>query len=539
MEFLDPATGYSIFRLMLVSSFLAGCRWLFKNPSARGGLAMVLLLNLAAWAAYVAPLARPYGLHTNRDRAFNYGNAAIVANGWSPLNQVQIDFTNLEPFWSLVGALMAGLQPENVLGTYGLLTPLVILAVGTGLYGGLRDSADEADRWERVLIVFAVFGLASLSLSGQNPLRPFWVSMFLFKPNHAFAWALMGLAIRWRSNWVRLGLVLSLLAWVYIVYWAFFLPSLLIAAVLVPPARRHLNSLVAGAALSVTAAVPYILHLVRDFNPAATDKSSSHMWMDPVAAAIRLPHWISLDLGLLGALAVLGIISFRPTMTDRSAHLVGMGTVALILTIVYTAAAFRTGLPAPDEQHYHYRFALALLAGRGLAVGARRLEDLRGWRVGQGGAVVLALFIPLSFQAYWDPPTMDDYFRYDRVPITAKTLAYGAFVREQTPTEAVFLAGEDAANWIPILSGRRVLLAGVSLRPADLPKRKLVEREILFSRDPSRVRAAADQYGITHVAIDAAFLTSYGEDRFQGIAKAPEFELLFANSEVRILRIRK
>lgn len=539
MEFLDPATGYSIFRLMLVGSSLAGCRWLFKNPSARGGLAIVLLLNLAAWAAYVAPLARPYGLHTNRDRAFNYGNAAIVANGWSPLNQVQIDFTNLEPFWSLVGALMAGLQPENVLGTYGLLTPLVILAVGMGLYGGLRDSADEADRWERVLIVFAVFGLASLSLSGQNPLRPFWVSMFLFKPNHAFAWALMGLAIMWRSHWVRLGLVLSLMAWVYIVYWAFFLPSLLIAAFLLPPARRHLNSLVAGAALSVTAAVPYILHLVRDFNPAATDKSSSHMWMDPIAAAIRLPHWISLDLGLLGALAVLGIISFRPTMTDRSAHLVGMGTVALILTIVYTAAAFRTGLPAPDEQHFHYRFALALLAGRGLAVGAKRLEDLRGWRVGQGGAVVLALFIPLSFQAYWDPPTMDDYFQYDRVPITAKTLAYGAFVREQTPSDAVFLAGEDAANWIPILSGRRVLLAGVSLRPADLPKRKLVEREILFSRDPSRVRAAADQYGITHVAIDAAFLTNYGEDRFQGIAKAPEFELLFANSEVRILRIRK
>jgi hypothetical protein len=539
MEFTDPETGYSVFRLLLVASSMLVCRALFKRPSARRALSLVLLLNVVAWAAYVAPLARPYGLHTNRDRIFNLGNAAIVANGWSPLDQVQVGFTNLEPFWSTIGALMAGFRPENVLGTYGLLSPLVILAVGLGLYRGLRESASESDRWERVFIVFAVLGLASSSLSGQNPLRPHWVAMFLFKPNHAFAWALMGLAIACRASWVRLGLVLSLLSWVYIVYWAFFLPSLLIGAILLPAAQRQLRNLVIGVSISVFAAIPYVLHLSRDFNPVASDKSAAHMWKDGLGSAIALPHWISLDLGILGVVAVLGALSIRSSLTPRTSHLLGFGAVAVGLTLAYTIAASRAGLPAPDEQHYHYRFALALLAGRALAVAAGRIEKWAGWQTGQGAAVILGLFIPLSFHAYWDPPGMDDYFRYDRIPITEKTRAYGDFVRTQTPPDAIFLAGQEASNWIPVLSGRRVLLAGVSLRPADLPERKMVEREILFSRNPDRVRKAADRYGITHVAIDTAFLTDYGEERFQGISKAPEFELVFANSEVRILRIRK
>ena len=539
MEPLDPAVLYSAFRLVLVALALAACRGLFKNPSGRRGLWLVLAMNLAAWAAYVAPLARPYGLHTDRDRAFNYGNAAIVANGWSPLEQVQVGVTNLEPFWSLVGASLAAFRPQNVLATYGILSPLALLMVGLGLYRGLRESGDEHDRWERVFMVFAVFGLASLSLSGQNPLRPLWVAMFVFKPNHAFAWGLMGLAVAFRDRWIRLAFVLSLLCWVFIVYWAFLLPSLLLAAFFLPAPQRHWRSLAAGIGCSMVAAVPYVLHLMRDFNPMSTNTSSAHMWADPIAQAIRLPHWVSLDLGLLGVLALLGLRSAHSERTPRNAHVLGLGAVAFSLTVGYTIAAFWSGLPSADEQHYHFRFALALLAGNGLAVFARRLETFRGWRTGQGSAAVLALAIPLSFPAYWDPPGMDDYFRYDRIPITAKTLSYGAFVVENTPKDAVFLAGNEAANWIPILSGRRVLLAGPYLRPRDVVERRRVEEQILLSRDEETIRRAAAEYGITHVAIDSGFLLTYGEEKFKGIASLPAFELIFSNSEVRILRIRR
>lgn len=538
VEFADPTAGYSLFRVAIVAGSLVACWWLFKKPSATRALGLVLALNLLAWAAYVAPLERPYGVHTNRDRAFNYGNAAIVANGWSPMEQVQIGFTNLEPLWSLVGAALAGFNPGRVLSTYGILTPLVLLAVALGLYRGLAEDSSESDRWERVFIVFALCGLASTSLSGQNPLRPLWVAMFLFKPNHAFAWALMGLAVAYRKNWARLALVLSLLAWAFVIYWAFFLPSLLLAALLLPPPQREWRNLFAGIGVSILAAVPYVLHLMKDFSPVGAGAGSSHMWADPVAGAVRLPHWVTLDLGLLGILGLLGLVTAWSTRTVRDAHLIAIAGVATALTFMYTVAAFGRGLPSPDEQHYYYRFAVSLLAGKGLSVLARKFETLTSWRPGQGSALVLALVIPLSFQAYWDPPGMDDYFRFDRIPITRKTLAYGEFVRTNTPRNAIFLAGEEASSWIPILSGRRVLLAGLDLRPRDLAERKRVEREILLTRDPARIKAAAAEYGITYVGVDSGFLLAYGEERFRGIAAVPTFDLVFSNSEIRILRIR-
>lgn len=538
METWDLTVGYSVFRVLLVAAALLLCRSLFKRPAPTRALLLVLGINLLAWAAYVAPLARPYGLHTNRDRAFNYGNAAIVANGWSPLQQVQVDFTNLEPFWSLVGAALAGFNPANVIASYGLLSPLILLAVGLGLYFGFEEDNSERDRWERVLIVFSLLGLASISLSGENPLRPLWVAMFLFKPNHAFAWALMGLAVACRQSWLRLALVLSVLAWVFVIYWAFFLPSLVLATMLLPRGQRAWRSVAAGIGLSVVAAVPYILHLMRDFSPAGNDAGSTHMWADKMAGTVRLPHWVTLDLGVLGILALIGFATARRSQSARDAHLIAIAGVATVLTVIYTTAAYGTGLPSPDEQHYYYRFALSLLAGKGLAVLAQRLETHAGWRLGQGSALVLGLAIPLSFHAYWDPPGMDDYFKYDRTPITSKTRAYGEFVLKNTPAKAVFLAGEDASSWIPILSGRRVLLAGLNLRPRDLQARKRVEREILLSRDPVKIRAAAAEYGITHVALDSSFLLTYGEDRFAGIGSVAAFDLVFANSEIRILRIR-
>ena len=122
------------------------------------------------------------------------------------------------------------------------------------------------------------------------------------------------------------------------------------------------------------------------------------MWADPMAGAIRLPHWVTLDLGLLGVLALVGLLSARRRMTGRDAHLIGLGAVATGLAFVYTIAAFGTGLPAPDEQHYHFRFALSLLAGSGLASLARKIEASSGWGAGQGSALVLALMIPLSFR---------------------------------------------------------------------------------------------------------------------------------------------
>ena len=152
--------------------------------------------------------------------------------------------------------------------------------------------------------------------------------------------------------------------------------------------------------------------------------------------------------------------------------------------------------------------------------------------------LALALLLPLSFPIYWDPPSMDRYFELSRQKLRPKVLAYSQFVRENTRRDAVFLAGKEAASWIPALTGRRVVLAeGGMLMPPDREERKAVERTLLLSDDLAKIRAAAARYGVTHVAIDDALVQEYGVSGFDDLARAPVFKTVFANSAARIVAL--
>lgn len=192
---IDPlsplALAYVAFRFAYVLCGLIGLLWLWRRPRPLPALLLLVGLNLATWAASVAPLGRLYGLSEHLDRGFVVGMTATVATGHSPFEHTQVGFANLEPLWSALPAALALFRPENAIAVWFWLSPLALVVVGLGLYFGLRVSDLEDDAWERLLIVFAVLGLSSFSLSQRAPLPPFWSASFLLKPNHAAGWAML------------------------------------------------------------------------------------------------------------------------------------------------------------------------------------------------------------------------------------------------------------------------------------------------------------------------------------------------------------
>ena len=535
------AGAYMAFRFAYVGLGLLGAWALWRRPRPGAAVALVVLLNLAAWAAYVAPLGRPYAFGEPSDRSISMGNAATVATGNSPFEHVQVRFGNLEPFWSVAAAAIALFRPRWVYATYGLLSPLAIILVSVSLYRGLRVDDSEADRWERALVVLAVLGLSSFSMSQDTPVPALWAGNLLLKPNHAMGWGLLGVVVGMRTRgsppW-RLGLVLGVLAWAYLLGWVYLIAGLAVGALLLRQ-DRAVKGLALAVALSVLIAAPYLAHLARDYNPLRSEPASTQLWREQLGRELALPHWVTLDLGPLLLLGAAGAVVLWRRRSRRDVHLLGILAAAWTLWTVWAiVAVVMGGAPEPDEIYYFLRVCMAVAAGSALAALARYLERTRGLGAGRGHLVALAAALPLTFPAYWNPPTMDRYFNWCLAPVRPKVEAYGAWVRDNTPCDAVFLAGGEASTWIPALAGRRVLLLGAARPPADYAERKEVERVMLASRDPALILAAARRYGIGFVAIDDPMTKEYGAETLAGLGRLPVYEPVYASSAVRILRVR-
>lgn len=540
---LDPlALQYSLFRVGVVAFSLVACAWLWRRPRPLGALVLVLALNLAGWAAYILPLARLYGLQEHTDRGFNVGMAAVAAAGNSPFEHTQRGFANLEPLWSAALAALAFYRPENVMAVFFWLSPATIVLVALGLYRGLRVSPGEDDAWERVLVVFATLGLSSFSLSQGPPIPALWAANFLYKPNHVMGWALVGVAIgmaaREAPPW-RLGLVLGLLSWVFLLHWAFLLPGLAVGTWLRPRAERRFGALAGAVLVSLLIVTPYVVHLMKDYSPTAKGESPAQMWQDALGPRLFPPHWATLDLGALLLSGVAGAIVLAKRRAPRDMQVLGVLAGSWLLWLGYEVASPFGVAPEPDEHHYFLRLAMALSAGSALAALGRHLERTFDLARGRGAVLALAAAIPLSFVAYWDPPRMDRYFRFDRIAIGPKVHDYTRWVRENTPKDAVFAAGPHACMWIPIYSGRRVLLVGGSRPPTDYAARREAERILLLSGESDLIRATAKRFGVDYLAIDQGTLAEYGEEAFEGIARLPAYELVYQSSAVRILKIKK
>jgi hypothetical protein len=540
-ELMSLGLPYALFRLGYVLAGLLGIAWLWRRPRPGAALLLALGLHVAAWAAYVTPLARLYALDEQLDRAFQVGMAACTAAGASPFEHTQVRFGALEPVWNVIPAALALYRPERAMAAYHWLPVLALGFVALALYTGLRSDGGLEEPWERVLMVFSALGLTSLSMSTRGPVLPFWTANFMLKPNHAAGWGLLVFVVGWRARRQRsplgFGLLLGLLAWFFLIAWAYAVAGLVLGLLLTPRAERDWRRLCLAVGVSALIAAPYIRFLARDYSPLGTGGSTEQIWRDALGVRLAVPHWGSLDLGPLLVLGVLGVLALARRKSPRDRALLGLLATAWGLWIAYELGALFRFAPEPDEAHYFLRFVMGLAAGAALAAAARHVEGWKGLQPGQGHLLAMACCLPLTFPAYWDPPTMDRYFKRSQSPVPPKAEAYGAWVRQHTAPDAVFVAGSSASSWIPALGGRRVLLAADARPPGDYAERKQAERTLLLSGDGAEILRTARAFGVTHLAVDRPMREEYGEDNVARLAEVPVYKKLYSSSAILILEI--
>ena len=539
----SQALALSAFRLGLALAVLLAFALSWRRPRAPVALAIVLAMHVAAWLAYRAPLQRPYGAGEGSDRTFNLGMAASVAVGHSPFEHTQVGHGSPEPFWNWALAALAGFRPERVAAAYDALTPVALVAVGLAAYWSLRrHDAPEPDGWTGVLMAFAVLGLSSVAMSSRPPVPPFWIANFMYKPNHGISYALIAAAAGWcagRARPWRLAAALSVLAWVFLLGWAYAAAGVIAAVALLPPPARRWKPALAALAVSALCAAPYVWHLARDYAPTRNAPTAEHMWNDPNALLLAVPNWSTLDLGPLLTGGLAGLWLARRRASGLEAAVLGFGAAGWAMWLVSLPLALFGFAPEPDELHYFLRFVMSMAAGLALAAVARWAGSTSSLGGGRAHLLVMAACLPLAFPVYHDPETMDRYFPESTRPLPPKVVAYGDWIRTHVPPDAVFVAGRSAAMWIPALSGRRVLLAEAGkLLPADLRERKAVERILLTSTDQEQARRAARAYGVTHLAIDEDLMQEYGAESFSALATAPWNRTVFANTAARLVELR-
>jgi hypothetical protein len=488
-----------------------------------------------AFVGYYGSLPRTYAVGVSSDRALGVGMAIATAAGGSPFNHVQVEFGNLEPLWTFSVAALSGFRPDVVPWVYDRMALVVLSLTALGFYaawsGKTNDESQDVARWRGALVAASVLGLSSFAMTQPPPIHHFWHGNFVFKPNHALAFGLVGLLSRYQpaqGSWIRLGLLQAVLIWVFILDWAYLLPGLFLAALFSEARNEGLKRVFLGTLLGVSLSIPYLSHLLRDYNPVGKGEMPQ-IWRDQMGERLNHPSLWSIDQGPLLILFLFGLyFAWQRRKEDG-------GALGFLLTGPLVAACYVAGLqfgfaPEPDEGFYYSRLVAA--AGAGYAI----------WRVAsstrigpeKGSALAFGLVLAASFPAYFNPVADDRYFAKSSVPLDGPVLAAADWISQNTRPDSVLISSEGIM--LSGLTGRRFLM----VRPdqtADRDDRERAERDILTSLDEATVRRAVLRYKVTHVVLDGQLRENYG-DESKGLGNRPWFEPAFVNSFARILIIR-
>ena len=251
--------------------------------------------------------------------------------------------------------------------------------------------------------------------------------------------------------------------------------------------------------------------------------------LGPVDALLLL----TLDQGAWFVLALLGL-----RRAGGAAHALLLGGALLVATHVL-------GLQTdPWCGHALYRLGLVLAASGPVADLARkagevlvRIRPLASLEPLQAGtAAILVLLLPGSFLTWWDPPHLDAVAKASLDPLSRPVTEAMAWIRRETPPEAVFLASPDYAPSVAVLGGRRVLRAPTLAVAGDEERRARAEGAILSGREPGPL---ARRYGLTHVFIAPGEFRSHGLRAPEDLETRGRFRLRYSDPDgLRVYEIR-
>ena len=514
-------------RYAFVVLFTAFCVALIKLRRPVLLAAGALVFCLFAWLAITAPLQRLWSLAPGHDRMFNLAMYATAATGHSAFESWQIGAPDLEPFWRWVMRAVSGGDPTRTLTIYHYLPALVLILLPLSFTFALapatkRGTEREQALWELGLVIYAVLLFNSSPLERYGVFQTFWQMNFLLKPNHAAAFALIPWVVRaWMSDRPRArllagGVVLTLLAWVFLLQWGYVLVGLSVYVLWAAWRRESKEvALTAGAiVLSCAGALPYFVHLVRHFGWQETNAAVVQIWNKPGYEAGFLDVFsVSLEHGAVFFLAVVGLVGMTRRRSRQDVLWCSLAAGCVPLWLLQFPLFYLERAGEPDEIYFFTRFLLTVAAGKGAYFALQAFLALKHGELrpvgAQSVAGLLVVTLPLSFPYWWNPPTMDRYFAVALDPIPTEVVELTSWIRQDTSPDAVFLAESDLSLWIAALSGRRVFL-NRQRPPADLVARRELERRLLMNPSREVVDALLERYHVTHVVLDDPFLEQLG-----------------------------
>jgi hypothetical protein len=194
-----------------------------------------------------------------------------------------------------------------------------------------------------------------------------------------------------------------------------------------------------------------------------------------------------------------------------------------------THAAYRLGLilaataPVLDLA----RGAAALLAPERLrrAVGATPERF--------GFAVLVAVTLPGSFTARWNPAALDPVVTASQSPLSTNLRPGLEWVRTHTPADATCVASPDYAALVAVVGERRVLRAPELWDPADDQRRRRAERILAAGREPELAR----RYQVGCVFFASSDVGWLGTTTREELDRVPGLRLGYADAFTRVYTV--
>jgi hypothetical protein len=525
----DAAALEALARAAFVLAALGCLALAVRRERAWPLVALALAGAGLAWWITNAPLQRLYALGPSADRVGNLALVQVVAAGNSPIRTSQVGQLHFEPFWGLLVAALSGWNPDRVLTLYPWLPLLITCGIALAVYAGLAGFSP----WERTLA--ALFGvlLWSAPLDFSGTYRDPWAMTVLLKPNHALGLVVFPLFLRlfasirgWGTR-ILAGIVLHLLAWVFVIHMAYVAAGLVAFALASwndrrPEAKRDVLDVAVAILVNVLIVSPYLVMLL-----------VGYPFLQRLAIMTIPPHSPHLlettaRAGFVFALGLWGAVVCQ--RRGRAGRLWAAQFVAAqLIWVWYLVLSALQMARERDEVVYWARFLCAVMAGIGafdLVTRAAEAMPRLLASPARRAATVAGLALPFLLPWWWSPARMDDYYPGSREPLPERLTAPTEFLRHHTDRRAVVAGDVEYARWVSALGARRTLLSRGLHAPGDAPGREELQALLAFGAEGDALRAAAARWRVRYVAVTPAFLARYPGATLEGIEARAGYRLV-------------
>ncbi len=241
-----------------------------------------------------------------------------------------------------------------------------------------------------------------------------------------------------------------------------------------------------------------------------------------------------------GPWLVLGVFGLHRRPDPAAIRLVAAGAILSVL------AAVPLGID-PLTGSVLYRLGLLLAAADPLAslladiggVIARRLPPAWGPLEPSrlGIAAFILLVVPTTYVAWWHPVDQDPLGREILSPVPGPLAEAMAWVRENTPRDAVFVAGPAFAPAVAVLGARPLLRVPDLVDAPNDARRRALEEKLVKGQEPERALA---RFRVTHVFIAPGDFREYGVGAPEELSTFPHLKLRYSNDEgYRVYEIQR